>query len=155
MQKVSAVRRISTNYRSITETSIIFTSIILYGAISTMYPFLPPLFGFMVVLFVETGKKYFFWILAFFLFYEAEHNHIAFSSWIFLYLYFRFVLPVLKNFLACKVCIHVLNVVLSYLLFYALNYIFYFIVGDVFININWGLLGLYLLLESILVALFV
>lgn len=147
------MQRNSTSYRSLSEVFFTFAALILYSALSTIYPYLPPLFGFMIALLVTTDKKYLFPVLIFLLFFEAEHNHIIFTSWIFAFLYIRFILPVLINILVCRRCIIFISVALAYILFYAQTYLISFILGDTFIEIDNVLLGTYIVAEMLLAML--
>ncbi|MGP1561959.1 MAG: hypothetical protein ACTTIC_07730 [Helicobacteraceae bacterium] len=142
-------------YKHAAQTAAIFAVIIFFGLIATVYPFLPPLFGFMMALLVATDKKYFIPILIFLLFFEAQHNLVIFSSWFFVYFYRRFVLSILNHLLVCRVCIISLTVVLSYLLYYFFNYVFYFILGEGFIGIDWSILLSYIAAEVVLAVLFI
>lgn len=150
MQKVSRMQRNRFDYRTTLETWLIFIGLVIYGSIATLYPFLPPLFGFMVVLLIRSEHRFFIPALLYLLFFEAEHNHIIFSSWLFVFLYVRFLLPVILNIIVCRSCVAVITVIFSYLLFYALNYVLYFMVGDSFINIDWALLAIFIIIESVL-----
>ena len=86
-----------------------------YEALSTLYPYLPPLFGFLMALLVAEGtRKHLFWVFAYFLFMEADRSYLIFSSWIFTVLFFKFVVPVMKDNIVCVRCINVLTVALAY-----------------------------------------
>ncbi len=147
------MQRDSTGYRSLSEVIFTFIALILYGAVATMYPYLPPLFGFMLALLVITQKRYLIPILIFLLFFETEHNHFIFSTWLFAFLYIRFILPMIMNIIDCKKCIIVITVIAGYLLFYGLNHLIYFILGDTFISIDMTLLIFYIVAETLLAVL--
>jgi len=90
-----------------------------YSSLATIYPFLPPLLSVLFVLFARAMKRedmtgvvlVSFALLVF----EANYGYWLFSSIIYAYLQYKFIMPkVLKN-VSCTSCTKILFVLLSYL----------------------------------------
>lgn len=144
------MQRNSADYQTLTGVILPFAGLFIYGSVVTMFPYLPPLFGFLIALMVATRSKYLVPVLIYFIIFESEHNLFIFSTWIFLYFFMKFILPILEENLACRKCILALCVILGYLVFYLMMFIFYFLLGQHFFNIDPFLLTLYIFLEIII-----
>lgn len=95
---------------------------VIYESLSSIYLFLPPLFGVLFVLFADALKRedsLFIFLTAFCLIiFESQMGYPLFSSIIYLGLIYKFVLPKLKKNFSCKSCIKVSLVLLSYIGYY-------------------------------------
>ncbi|MDY0234237.1 MAG: hypothetical protein RBS11_09420 [Sulfurimonas sp.] len=95
---------------------------IVYESLSSIYPFLPPLFGVLFLLFADALKKedslYIFLCAFCLIIFESQMGYPLFSSIIYLGLIYKFVLPKLKKNFSCNSCIKASFVLLSYLGFY-------------------------------------
>lgn len=131
-------------------SSIVF--FILYSSLSSIYPALPPMLAVLFILFIRAlERKEFLYILIISLclvVFEANNGYMLFSSIIYFYLVYKFILPqIAKNF-SCRSCIRMAYVLLAYIgyfLFLSLlsaiflfpqpfinEYIFYYIVIEFF-----------------------
>lgn len=129
--------------------------LVVYESLSTVYPYLPPLFGFFMALLVAEGtKKHMLWVLAYFLFLEADRSYMIFSSWIFMVLFFKFLVPVLKDNIVCVRCINVLTVVLAYVGYYLFLEVGGFLMGVGFHSPDYLFVAYYILVELVLAVFF-
>lgn len=90
-----------------------------YEALSTLNPYLPPLFGIMLTLvyFVER-REFAVFSLAFLLIFEADRGYYLFSSWLFMFVYVYYLLPFVSKFLDCRRCIAALSAFFAYPLYF-------------------------------------
>lgn len=126
---------------------------IIYGSLSSIYLFLPPLLAVLFVLFSKAMNKNDFLLLILvsfcLLLFEANKGYVVFSTIIYFALVYKFVMPkIIQNF-SCNSCIKISYVLLAYLGYYIylvlisnifllpppeLNfYIFYYIVIEFFL----------------------
>ena len=126
---------------------------IIYGSLSSIYLFLPPLLAVLFVLFSKAMNKNDFLLLIFIssclLLFEANMGYMMFSSIVYFALVYKFVMPkIIQNF-NCNSCVKISYVLLAYLGYYIylvlisnifllpppeLNfYIFYYIVIEFFL----------------------
>lgn len=90
-----------------------------YEALSTLNPYLPPLFGvLMAALYFVRQRELTIFALAFLLIFEADRGYYLFSSWLFMLIYVYYLLPFVAKFLDCSRCIAVLSVLLAYPLYF-------------------------------------
>lgn len=95
---------------------------VLYEGLSSIYLFLPPLFGVLFFLFIESFRKedllaiilVVFSILVF----ESEKGYLLFSAIIYFALTMKLILPKIEQNFNCKVCIKASIVLLAYIGFY-------------------------------------
>lgn len=96
---------------------------IIYSSIATIYPFLPPLFSVLFVLFsraLNRGDSIAVLLISFcLLVFEANYGYLLFSSIIYFYIQHRFIMPkIIQNF-SCNVCIKISYVLFTYLGYFA------------------------------------
>jgi hypothetical protein len=154
MQAFSGMQRVGTDSRTLIRYLLLLIPLVIYESLSTVYYLLPPLFGVMTALLVaHRAERYLPLVLIYLLFFEADHGLFVFSSWIFLLLFFRFVLPVLEENLICRPCILALSVILSYLgyaLFMSLIWVVFNLEG---LDFNLWLLFYFIAIETMIAVL--
>jgi hypothetical protein len=92
--------------------------VLAYEAVSTLNPYLPPLFGVMLTLVYFVQRREFaVFALGFLLIFEADRGYYLFSSWLFMYIYVYYLLPFVSKFLDCRHCIAVLSAFFAYPLY--------------------------------------
>jgi hypothetical protein len=96
---------------------------VIYSSLASIYPFLPPLLAVLFVLFSQALKRddtlaillISFCLLVF----EANYGYILFSSIIYFYLQYKFIMPkIVKNF-SCNICLKIAYVLFTYLGYFA------------------------------------
>jgi hypothetical protein len=103
----------------------------LWGSITKLNPYLPPLFGFLLAgAMVIKNKEYVIGIFAYFLFFEADRGYFLFSTWLFFYIHIKFIMPLIASVIDCKKCLLVISVAIGYLLYYFLL----FCLGAIFLE---------------------
>ena len=136
------------------KSSLIYTVLfVVYESLSSIYLFLPPLFGVLFVLLISALNKNdtigIIFIAFCLVIFEAEHSYILFSSIIFLLVAYKFILPKVIQSFNCFACIKFSYVLIAYIGFYMFNmlissiflvdlpqaryYILYYIVIEFFI----------------------
>jgi len=129
---------------------------IIYGSLSSIYLFLPPLLAVFFVLFSKAmdRKDFLLLILISFclLLFEANKGYMVFSSIVYFALVYKFILPkIIQNF-SCNVCIKI-----SYVLFAYLGYYLYLVlISNIFLlpppELNFYILY-YMVIEFFIVSL--
>ncbi len=154
MQTFSDMQRVSTDSRTLIRYLLLLIPLVIYEALSTIYLLLPPLLGVMIALLVaHRAQRYLPLVLIYLLFFEADHGLFVFSTWIFVLLFFRFVLPVLEENLACRPCILVLSVALGYIGYYLFMSLIWLVFGLDGLDWNWWLLLYFIAIEMVIVVL--
>ena len=149
------MQRIGTDTRSLSRDLLWLIPLIVYGSLSTIYFFLPPLFGvFVALLVINKAERYLPLLLAYLLFFEADHGFFLLSSWIFIFLFFRFVVPVMEDNLICRPCIIVLSVALGYIGLFLFVSLIHFLLGLDPLAWNWLLLLYFIVVEAVLAVVF-
>lgn len=120
-------RSISHN-KSIKTAFIYVVLFVVYESLSSIYLFLPPLFGVLFVLLMNALDKkdtvnvllVSFCLVVF----EAEHGYVLFSSIIYLAIGYKFILPrIIQNF-NCYACIKFSYILIAYIGFFLFNALF-------------------------------
>jgi len=126
--------------------------LIIYESLSTIYIYLPPLFGIMLsYLYVRKNEKSYFLVLIFLLFFESNHSFFLFSTWLFLWVLIKFIMPLVENVLDCNRCLQIGAVWFSYFGFYAFIRVFNFLIGNTSETYNYLYIVYYAFVESLLV----
>ncbi len=98
---------------------------VIYQALSSVYLFLPPLLGVLFVMFAQSLKRedsYTAFLVAFCLVvFEADKGYVLFSSVIYFFLVYKFVLPKLIQNFSCHACLQITYILLAYLGYYAFS----------------------------------
>ena len=145
------MQRVGTDSRAV-ETIFWFLLLIVYESLSTLYVYLPPLFGLLLAyLYAKQDEKIYVFVFAYLLFYEANHSHIIFSTWLFAWLFLKFIMPLAEENIVCKRCLHVLGIVVAYFGFYLFTSVFNFLLGIQGDEYEYLLLIYYIVVESLLV----
>lgn len=128
---------------------------VLYSCIATIYPFLPPLFAVLFLLFLRAlDEQNLINLVAvsFCLFvYEANNGYILFSSIMYFYIMYKLVMPKIYSSFSCANCIKI-----SYILFSYIGYfIFMSLLGNIFLfslpELNYYIIY-YIVIEFLIVS---
>ena len=156
MQTFSTMRRNSTHKNNL---RIFFLSVffIIYVAITDIYYLLPPLFG---VTFVLAQEKYeeesygiFYFLVPFFLYFEASKGLPLSSSILFILFSFQILLPKFRKFFGYSKAFIPLFIFYAYFGYFGFLYAFAWLLDASIPQFSW-LLGLYALCEIFLVWFF-
>jgi len=129
---------------------------IIYGSLSSIYLFLPPLLAVLFVLFLKAMDKKDFLLLMLVSFclvlFEANKGYMIFSTIVYFALVYKFVMPkIIQNF-SCNSCVNITLVLLAYLGYY----IYLVVLSNVFLlpspELNFYVLY-YIVIEFFLVSL--
>ena len=129
---------------------------IIYGSLSSIYLFLPPLLAVLFVLFSNAMKREDLLMLILvsicLLMFEANKGYMVFSSIVYFALVYKFVMPkIIQNF-SCSSCIKISYVLLAYLGYY----IYLLVISNIFLlpapEINFYIVY-YMIIEFFLVSL--
>jgi len=116
------------NQKSIKESFLYTVLYIVYESLSSIYLFLPPLFGVLFVLLINALNKDDTISVIFIAFclvvFEADKGYILFSSIIYLLIIYRFVLPKIIQNVSCYSCIKTSYILFAYIGFYMFNALF-------------------------------
>ena len=129
---------------------------ILYSSLSSIYPFLPPLFGVLFLLFVRAVERediLFLMLVSFdLLVFEANYGEIFFSSIFYFYIATKFLLPKIEQSFNCYSCVRIMYVIFAYIGYY----IFLMLLSKIFlfpmVHINYYIVY-YIIIEFFLVSL--
>ena len=147
------MQRSLTNQKSLRDSFLYVVLFVIYESLSSIYQFLPPLFGVLFVLLINAlNRKNTIGVIliAFCLvIFEAEKGYILFSSVIYLLLAYKFILPKVIQSFNCYSCVKFSYIFIAYIGFLIFNtlfsnifftdlpsanyYIIYFIVIEFFI----------------------
>ena len=129
---------------------------VVYGSLSSIYLFLPPLLAVLFVLFSNAMKREDLLMLILvsicLLMFEANKGYMVFSSIVYFALVYKFVMPkIIQNF-SCSSCIKISYVLLAYLGYY----IYLVVISNIFLlpapEINFYIIY-YIIIEFFLVSL--
>ncbi len=113
------------NKKSLTDNFSYIIFFIIYESLSSIYLFLPPLFGVLFVLLINALNKNdnitFIFVSFCLLIFEADKGYTIFSSIVYLLLIYKFILPKIIQNVSCYSCIKLLYILLAYLGFYMFN----------------------------------
>ncbi len=129
---------------------------VLYSSLASIYPFLPPLLSVLFVLFSRALKRedtLALFLIAFCLvIFEANYGYLLFSSLIYFYIQYKFIMPkIIQNF-SCNSCIKISYVLFTYMGYFA----FLTFVSNIFLleapEINYYIVY-YIVIEFLIVSL--
>jgi len=128
---------------------------VIYQALSSVYLFMPPLLGVLFVMFAQSLKRKdasTALLIAFCLVvFEADKGYTLFSSIIYFYLLYKFILPKLIQSFSCHACLQITYIVLAYLGFY----LFSILLSNIFLlplpQINYYIVY-YIVIEFLIVS---
>jgi len=106
---------------------------IIYSSLGSIYPFLPPLLSVLFVLFskaLDRNDTVAVLLISFcLLIFEANYGYLLFSSIIYFYIQYKFIMPKIVQNFSCSFCIKI-----SYVLFTYLGYfLFLTLVANIFL----------------------
>ena len=127
-----------------------------YESLSSIYLFLPPLFGVLFFYFIRALDKQdlslLFLVILLALIYEADKGYLFFSSLVYFSFVYKFVLPKLHQLIECRRCMHFIYIVLVYIGFWLfsllLQQMFVLEFASIDLHVLW-----YILFEFFLVGL--
>jgi len=128
---------------------------IIYSSLASIYLILPPLLAVLFVLFSKAfdRKDFLAVVLISFclLIFEANYGYMLFSSVIYFYIQYKFIMPKIRQNISCNVCIKILYVLLSYLGYF----LFLTLISNIFLfespELNYYLLY-YMFIEFFIVS---
>ena len=127
-----------------------------YESLSTVYLFLPPLFGVLFFYFIRALDKQDISILllvsAMLLLYEADKGYLIFSSMVYFSFVYKFILPKLQQLLKCKRCLLFLYVIFAYIGFWLFTLLLQQVLWMEMPTLDWHVLW-YIVFEFFLLGL--
>ena len=144
------------NQKSVKNSFIYIVLFIIYESFSSIYLFLPPLFGVLFVLLIDALNKnntpaivlVSFCLVVF----EADKGYILFSSIIYFFMVYKLILPKITQNVSCNSCIKLVYVLLAYIGFYLFNSL----ISNIFLlplpSINYYVI-FYIIIEFFIVSL--
>ena len=129
---------------------------VIYSSLASIYPFLPPLLAVLFVLFsraLQREDTLALFLIAFCLVvFEANFGYLLFSSLIYFYIQYKFIMPkIIQNF-SCNACIKISYVLFTYLGYFA----FLTLISNIFLleapEINYYIIY-YIVIEFLIVSL--
>ena len=122
------MQRSITNKKPVKSSLVYILLFVIYESLSSIYLFLPPLFGLLFVLLINALNKddaisVLFLVLALVI-YEAEKGYILFSSVIYLIIAYKFILPKLTQNFNCFSCVKFSYILIAYIGFFMFNTLF-------------------------------
>lgn len=153
MQTFSTMRRNSTDKKNLKIFFLIFI-LVIYLSLTDIFYFLPPLF---CVMYVITQEKYeehsfgfFYFLVPFFLYFEASKGLPFFSVILFIAMSFEILLPKFRKFFGYSKVFIPLFITYAYLGYFAFLKIFGYFLDIDMPQISW-LVGLYIACEIVLI----
>ncbi len=129
---------------------------LIYESLSTIYLFLPPLFGVLFFYFIRALDKQdlslLFLVVILALIYEADKGYLFLSSLVFFSFTYKFILPKLHQMIECTRCMHFIYIVLAYIGFWIFSLLLQQMFVLEFASINFYVIW-YILFEFFLVGL--
>lgn len=108
MQTLSHMQR-SLTYQNTLKTVVILSLLVVYISLTSIYPYLPPLFGIVFLLFIdlyEKDNRLLLMPLVFYLIvYEADKGFLLLSTLVFFILSYYFLVVKLKKIISCEKCL--------------------------------------------------
>jgi len=148
------MQRSISHYNSL-ELLLSIAFFIVYSSLSSIYSILPPLLAVLFLFFTKALEEhnylYIIIVSTCLVIFEANNGYILFSSIIYLYLVYKFILPQISQNFSCKPCMNISYVLLSYLGYF----LFLTLLSDIFLlespNINYYIIY-YMVIEFFLVS---
>lgn len=108
----------SITYQDIVKLFLVFLLFIAYEALTSVYYYLPPLFGIVFILFIDllekNNKLLMVPLVGYLLVYEADKGYLFFSSILFFILSHQILVVRIKNIMRCEKCLIPLFVFYAY-----------------------------------------
>lgn len=117
----------SLTYKNYIVGFIYFFLFIIYESLSNVYLWMPPLFGLLLLLFVQNLRNENLFNVTFIsmalLVYEAQKDYVAFSAILYAILFYKLIVVPLNSVTKCNNCIKAVVVLLSYSGYYLFNFL--------------------------------
>ena len=128
---------------------------IIYSSLATIYPYLPPLFGVLYLFFARAFDRedalYIILISLYLVIFEANNGYILFSSIIYFYIVYKFIMPRISQNFSCPSCVKISFLLLTYIGYF----LFLMLISNVFLlplpHINYYIVY-YIVIEFLLVS---
>jgi len=154
MQTFSSMQRSISHYNPL-ELLLLVALFVVYSSLSSIYPILPPLFAVLFLFFAKALEQHNYVYVVFvsvcLVTFEINNGYILFSSIIYLYLIYKFILPQISQNFSCKSCMNISYVLFSYFGYF----LFLTLLSNVFLlespNINYYIVY-YIVIEFFLVS---
>lgn len=92
---------------------------IFYSSLATIYPYLPALFGVLYMFFAKALDRedtlYIILISIYLVIFEANNGYMLFSSILYFYIVYKFMMPKIAQSFSCAACIKISYLVLAYI----------------------------------------
>ena len=129
---------------------------VLYSSLSSIYPILPPMFSVLFVLFskalTQKNTLYIALLSLCLVVFEANFGYTLFSSIIYFYIVYKFLLPKISQNFSCVSCVKISSVLLVYIGYF----LFLSLISNIFLlpypNINYYIVY-YIVIEFFFVSL--
>jgi hypothetical protein len=159
MQTLSGMRRSSIINNNIKYT-LLFLALILYLEATTIFRYLPPLFGltyyFLVVNINKAKQRYLIFLAIFYLImFEIEKGFYLFSTLAFFVIFYIYVINFFDKFVYCHKCILFIYIALSYIGYNFFIYIISYFLNEPLVVIDIKFLLYYIVVEFILGVVFI
>jgi len=123
----------SISHKKPLEVIVYILLFVLYSSLSTIYPYLPPLFAVLFLLFTRALEKQevlnVLIVSLCLVVFEANNGYFLFSSILYFYIVYKLIMPkILQNF-SCSECIKIFYVLFAYVGFY----LFLLLLSNVFL----------------------
>lgn len=109
---------------------------VLYSSLSSIYPMLPPMLAVLFVLFskalAQKDTLYILLISFCLVIFEANYGYMLFSSIIYFYIVYKFILPKISQNFSCLTCIKITSVLLAYIGYF----LFFSLIANIFLLPN-------------------
>jgi len=129
---------------------------LVYVSLSSIYLFLPPMFGVIFFYFIRSLDKQdislLLFVVLFSLIYEADKGYLFLSSLVYFSFVYKFILPPIENFIECKRCMHFIYILLAYIGYWLFSLLLQQIFWMELATIDWHVVW-YIFFEFMLVAL--
>ncbi len=123
----------SLTHKRVINSLLYLVLFVLYSSLSTIYPFLPPLFGVLFVLFIKALQRKDFFTLTLLsialLVFEANFSYLFFSTIFYFYIAAKFILPKIEQNFNCFACLRLSEILLAYIGYY----LFLLLLSEVFL----------------------
>ena len=129
---------------------------LVYESLSSIYLFLPPLFGLIFFYFIrsldEQDLSLLFFVVLFALIYEADKGYLFLSSLVYFSFVYKFILPPLRQLIECRRCMHLIYILLAYLGYWLFSLLLQQVFWMELASIDWHVLW-YIVFEFFVVGL--
>jgi len=135
---------------------MLFTLYLVYESLSTIYLFLPPLFGILFYYFIRALDKQdialLLLVVALSLVYEADKGYLMLSSLVFFSFTYKFINPKLEQLIECRRCLDLIYIIIAYLGYWLFSLLLQQMFLLEFSTIDWHVVW-YIVFEFLVVGL--